>query len=328
MIERLYCTQAELVDDLHLAGSEPRLTDRIEAASAFIERRIGNFIPITATRTFDGANRPSIQVRDLLAAATVTYNGTAWTSTQYNLYPLSRCWQNGPYSRIEAYQASFAVKPGILSILGRWGLYEETLDLGVTGTQADTTGTSLAVANGSLLSPGMLLVLGTEQEQVLSVGATTAATSLLNGTITATDENITVDNGAEFFAGEVIRLGTEDCYIRAIVGHILVTTRGWNGTTRAAHLDDLAIGVYRTYTVKRGVSGTTAATHAAAAISRYVVPPDVNWLVRQIASLMRMKAASGFAGKTGNAELGETFYFNEFPSQIKEIRKNYRIASL
>lgn len=71
-----------------------------------------------------------------------------------------------------------------------------------------------------------------------------------------------------------------------------------------------------------------AAAHTNAAVSKYLVPDDVSWLCRQIAGLMVKKAESGFAGKSGNEATGETFYFNEFPSQIKEIKKNYRIVSL
>ncbi len=113
-----------------------------------------------------------------------------------------------------------------------------------------------------------------------------------------------------------------------IVGNVLVLDRGWNRTTRKAHLDDASISVFRTFTVERGVNGTTAAIHSNKSISRCMVPWDVNWLCRQIAGLMRMKAASGFAGKIGNADTGETFYQNEFPDLIKKIERNYRIVSL
>jgi hypothetical protein len=80
--------------------------------------------------------------------------------------------------------------------------------------------------------------------------------------------------------------------------------------------------------VERGVNGTTVAAHTDKPLYRYIPPEDVNWLCRQIAGLMHMKAKSNFAGKTGSAETGETFYFNEFPNQVKEIAKNYRITQL
>jgi len=71
------------------------------------------------------------------------------------------------------------------------------------------------------------------------------------------------------------------------------------------------------------MNGTVAAAHTSAAVSRFVIPEDVNWLCREVAGLMRMKAKVNFAAKSGNAELGEAFYFNEFPKQIETIKRNY-----
>lgn len=83
------------------------------------------------------------------------------------------------------------------------------------------------------------------------------------------------------------------------------------------------------FTVVRGANGTTAAAHTSAAISRYVPPWDVNFFVRQVASLMKKKADSKYAGKTGNVAIGEVFYHDEFPSKpLKEIMTNYRITTL
>jgi hypothetical protein len=78
------------------------------------------------------------------------------------------------------------------------------------------------------------------------------------------------------------------------------------------------------YTVKRGVNGTTAAAHSAKALDKYILPYDVNYLARQISSLMYMKAQAKYAGKTGNVEVGEVFYHDEFPRNvIKQIRSTY-----
>jgi hypothetical protein len=76
--------------------------------------------------------------------------------------------------------------------------------------------------------------------------------------------------------------------------------------------------------VKRGVNGTTAAAHASAAAYQVVAPADVNYLCRQIASLMIKKAETGFVGRSGNDELGTGFWVNEFPkNQIESVRSNY-----
>lgn len=325
MTDQIYATVGELIADMRLPGDEAGLLDRIREASGYIEKKFGNFIPITETRKFDESDGHDLWLDSLLSITTLTIDAVAISSTAWVLYPRDKHWENGPYSRIYMEDDLFDEE---VAIVGTWGLYSATDLLNISASQATSTETTLVLTNGSLLSPGMTVLIESEQELVTAVGATSAATSLLNGALDNAQEEITVDNGAEFKAGEVLQLGTEDVHIRSIGGHVLVCDRGWNGTTKAAHIDDLAIAVYRTFTVKRGANGTTAAIHSNKALSRCMVPYDVNFLVRKIAGLMRMNAMSNFAGKVGNAEMGETYYYNVFPSDIKEIQKNYRLIRL
>lgn len=318
---QVYCTMDELIADLDLPGIQPKLFDRIKAASTFLSRRVGQFIPTTEARDYQGNGSCSLNIDPLLSVTSITNNSTA--ITDYELWPLNSYWENGPYTRIYSDLVSWDVAV----VTGSWGKYSETEALGETVTQL-VGATTLAVANGANVSPGMVLLIGSEQELATGWSTASAATSLLNEAVDDSEEEIDVDNGAEFNAGEVIQVGTEDMYVRMARGNTLVVGRGWNGTTRAAHLENAAIAVYRTVNVTRGVNGTTAAAHTSAAASRYLPPGDVNWLCRQMAGLMHKKAQSGFSGKVGNAELGETFYYNEFPGQIKEIQKNYRITQL
>jgi hypothetical protein len=331
MSNRLYCTLTEVIHDLGLIGNEPGLIDRIAQASAYIDRHIGNFIPFTATRYYQGNGQNDLNIDFLLGLTSLTWDTTTLTNNiDFLLQPLNRHWDNGPYSSIEKLYGSWGSDLHTVTIAGRWGLYEETSALAVTVTQADTSGTALAVANGSSISPGMNLLIGTEQEAVTDYGALTTATSKIDMALDMDneDELITVDNGAEFFEGETIRVGSEDMFIRRITANVLDVSRGWNSTAKAAHLNNDSIYIYRTFTVVRGANGTTAALHSGAVVYRYITPWDVNWLCRQIAGLMRMKAKAGFAGKTGNVEMGETFYTNEFPDQIKKIQQNYRVVRL
>lgn len=318
---QLYCTLSELIQDLSLNGNQPMLFSRIQAASRFIEKRFGNFIPMLETRSFHG-NGISLRVdRPLLSISEAKNNDQV--ITDYDLHPSNRHWDNGPYTRIEIGSGSWDEA----EITGEWGKYSELEQIEGTVTQL-IAAKSLTATNGSLLSPGMVLQIEAEQELIIDWGSPTLAVSQLNGAVDAAQEELIVDNGAEFNEREVIQLSTEDCYIRMIRGNTLVVARGWNNTTKQSHLENAAISVYRSFAVERAVNGTVAAAHADAAISRYLVPADVNWLCRQIAGLMHKKAQSGFAGKVGNAELGETFYFNEFPGQVKEIGRNYRLVSL
>ncbi len=326
---QVYATVGELVGDLRLTGDEPGLLDRIREASRLVANRLGQFLPITETRTFDPDGSGQLRTDPLLAATLVSNGGTTVAAADYKLMPRNRLWLGGPYTSL-VYSNGAWSNDGV-EISGRWGKYEDSLALSAAAVSQLIGDTTLVVSDGSQVSPGMVVLIESEQELVTAGAggenspAATAATSLLNGAIDAEDEEITVDNGAEFKRGEVIQLSTEDCLIRRIVGHVLVCGRGWNGTTKAAHADDLAIGVYRTVTVQRGVNGTTAAAHVSKAASRCVVPEDVNWLTRQVAGLMRMKAAAGFASKSGNTELGDVFYYSEFPQAFARLWETYKV---
>lgn len=332
VLAQVYCTAQDVIQDLQLRGFEDKaLLERIKGASEVILRKEGNFIPVSEIRKFGAkaGGRFFLDVDPVLEIISITNEGEA--VTDYYPSPVNRMWADGPYIEIEL-DGYWAERDGVV-ITGRWGKYDKVVSLGIKGTQ-NATATDLAVANGSLLSPGMVIKINDEQEFVTegmgSNGspAGTAATSKVSGAIDELDASITVDNGAEFFPGEVIQIGVEDMKILKINGHVLAVERGWNGTAPADHLDDAGINVYRTFTVERGVNGTVADSHADATISQMKVPDAVNYLCRQIASLMRMKAASGFSGITGDSEMGQGKYLSEFPPKtISTVLEPYKIWS-
>jgi len=308
---QIYCSIQELVTDLKLIGDEPQLMQRIREASQFMVRNLGRFIPATETRKLAGVSVETLDLGSpLLTISAVRVDGIAMTD--YVPWPHARCWENGPYTWLTR-SAGWGTT---VEIDGVWGLYDDRHDLGITATQAVGAGT-LVVSDGSLISPGMVLLIGSEQELVTAGNggdrspAATEAVSVLTVGVDNASEEIPVSNGAEFHLNEVIQIGTEDLFIRKIGGNALICSRGWNGTTKAAHLANAAIGVYRTFTVQR-----------------YLPPADVHWLALQIAALMRQKAMTAFGGRAGNADLGETFYINEFPRQIADVRANYSIPYL
>ena len=353
---QLYCTVEEVIADLGLTGDEPKLLDRIKAASKHILQSIGNFVPISDDRLFFPNGGQTIDIDPLLAVTTVTEDTTVLQASAYRLTPNNQCWLNGPFVWIEKnwtdgstvwqdrnllngpnsylnWNSRMAWSPNGLTIVGRWGMYEEMADLGITVASQLIGAKTLVVTNGSLLSPGMVLLIESEQEMVTAGNGGpgsvdgTVATSQVTSAITADVETIPVTNGAEFNQGETFRVDFENFKIRMIAGNNLLCSRGWNGTTKNTHVINSPMYVYRTFTVSRAMNGTTAAAHTSAAISRYVIPEDVNWLCREVAGLMRMKAKVNFASKSGNSDLGEAYYFNEFPKQIETIRKNYKLPS-
>jgi len=321
---QIYTNTKMLIDSLGLPGDEPGLMRRVREASSYLQGVMGEFVPVTEARTFEtNFYTGGMPVQCLLALTSITdLDGNTISTDDYTLLPRNKAWANGPYLRVSG--------PTAAIITGRWGLYEGWLATGLTGTLATTAATALSVTNGGLLWPGMVIKMDTEQCLVTAANGgegsanPTAAVSVVTSNAGDDDDVIAVTNGAEFMAGEVIRIGYEDMIIRRIVGNDLVVSRGWNGTRRAAHLASVAISVYRTVTIERAANGTTAATHAAAALTIAEIPEDVLYLTTQIAALMRGKAQTGFTGRAGNAESGESFWLNEFPrSQIDAVRWKY-----
>lgn len=326
MKRQIYCTLEELNQDLSLNGGNARLMRMIEAASRWINQRMGDFIPVLATRSyrFQGTGR-NIVTNPILSIVGILNNGVA--VTDYDLHPVNRLWDNGPYIRIENNEGSWDDED--IQITAFWGKWDQSESLGIDVSQATESETSLSVSNGALLSAGMVIQIEDEQEFVSGYGAVSNLTSLLDGAIDAVQEEIDIDDGSEVNVGEVIQIGTERMLVRMIEEDTLVVMRGYEETAKQAHNDDTQCKIARSYKVERGVNGTTPAAHSNKALSRVVPPEDINFLCRQMAGLMYQKARTNFAGRSGSAETGETFYYSEFPgTPIKEIMANYRIVQL
>jgi len=335
-LAQYYCTIAELDDDLKLRGAE-KIAVQLRAvrdASMFLRGKMGEFIPVTESRYFTGRGVPRLYVQPLLAITAISNDGTSLASSDYILKPSGAHWRNGPYTYLEvdpdaASLSEWATELDSVEITGRWGLFEQTTASGaVVGTGGQTnSATSLLVDDGSKLSPGAVAYIGTEQELVTGYSTPTAAVTTLNGAVTLQQDTITLADGTKVKAGEIIRVEFELMRVEEIQTNSVAVSRGWFGTNRVAHNTGVSVDAYRTFTVDRGANGTTAAAHnAAVAISVFQIPPDVNYLARQIAALMLKKASSGFAGKSGNSELGEVYYTNEFPrGAMNEVLANYDI---
>jgi hypothetical protein len=335
---QLFCTVADLVSDAQSPGlDEARMFQAIREASDVLQKEIGWFIPVTQTLNFHGHDADALFVPPLLAVTAISDYGTSLTSVDYILKPDGGMWANGPYTRllVDPDSSLIAVWTGevdAVAITGRWGKFEKTAAL--SATVADTTQQSdsqltLKLSSAAEVSPGMVLLIGSEQELVTGWSTPTNSVSTLNGAVSATDESITVTNGALFSIGETIRVDFEQMKIVDIRTHQLAVIRGWNGTGRIAHLTSTAVDAYRTVTVERAVNGTLAAAHLnGVSMSRYIAPNDIGYLCKQIATLIANKAKGGYQGRTGNAELGVVFYHDAFPRQdIERIKALYTIRS-
>lgn len=342
MPDRIYVSLSELIEETGANGfaNEKAVIRYLQSASDFIDRELkAPVIPVTETRTFDGTGRTDkVLSMPCLAITALALDGTAITSTQYDLYPLNRWWQNGPRTRLavdkDATELSvWTCERDVISITGRWGLYEESVSIGATvqnSTSLSSSATGLLVNNGALVSPGMNLLIESEQVLVEATGTATDSTANTSEALDATEEEIDLTDGTLVNVGEVIKVDHEQMKVLDIKGNTAVVVRGWNSTTKNTHTISTDVYVYRTYTIKRGVNGTTAAAHNnGTAISRYLAPPEVRYLVLETAAMRLEKAKSKFAGRQGSPELGETFYYSDFPKEsLAKLKTQFRIPSL
>jgi hypothetical protein len=87
-------------------------------------------------------------------------------------------------------------------------------------------------------------------------------------------------------------------FVRGSTSTTLTVERAYNGTTLAAHSDDVAVHIFRTLTATRGVNGTTGATHANdTAASAYRAPAPI----RELTQAMAIAAVTQEAGAWGRA---------------------------
>lgn len=336
MADRAYCTILDVVDALGEPGvkSERAVFRYVQAAADEIDRTIGIFVPVTATKTYDGQGRRDLFIDPCLAVTAVTNDGDSITSTQYDLYPLTRHWENGPYTRLGVDPDATELQVWkhereAVAITGRWGSYEDTEATGATTTQADATTASIVLDNAAYISPGMVLLVESEQQYITATGAVSDSTADTAEAVDAIEEEIDVSDGTKVNVGEVIKIDYEQMFVIGVNGNTVQVIRGYNGTAKTTHSTSTSVYVYRTFTVVRGANGTTAAAHAAKAVSKYIFPPLIQFLAIQIAALMWRKASTGFSGRTGNAELGEVFYTSEFPAEaMKQAKMAYKVKTL
>lgn len=333
---QIYCSINDLLTGPQpLAGSADFLMEKIKVASRAIQQEIGDFIPVTETRKFHGHGKTRLYLPPFIAITELKNDGTTITNTQYITGPSGAFWRNGPYNHAEidpdaTELSAFEDEAEGVEITARYGLYEETETTGATvATTQSNSAATLAVSDGSKLSPGVVAYIGTEQELVTGYSTPTSVTQL-NGAIDATQETITVDNGALVKVGEVIRIGLEQARVIDINGHNLYLQRRWNNTVADDHANDTAVEVYRTFTVSRGVNGTTAAEHlSTVVIFRMLVPGNIKELCIKIAVLAAMQAQTSYSGRSGNNDTGQTYYYDTYPRfDLERLRDEYSIKTM
>lgn len=330
-----FCTLSELDDDLNLLGSEreARVLPKLKTASDMLLKLIGAFLPVTMTRKYNGHGKQRLEISPLLSITSIVNNGTTLAANDYIARPEKRYWPNGPYAWLDVdvpdstNLSSWLDEDDGVEITGEWGMYDLQKALGVTlvDSQSDSI-TTANVTDGSKVSPGMVIVIGTEQEYVESTATPTASVTTITEAMDSESQSITLALGTLVNVGETIRIGLEQMQVTDISGNQAAVIRGWNKTIRATHADNATVDVYRTFNVTRGVNGTTAAAHVSgSSLYRQCVPDDINMLCRKIAGRLLKDAQGGFSGVIGDPTMGQAQYLYIMPKEMAEIKNAYRI---
>lgn len=338
---QVFCSVAELVADLQAPGAdEASIFQRIREASSYLAREIGWFIPVSMTRTLNGKGSQRLFVPPLLwITSIVDYNGGTLSSDDYLAWPEGGHWPNGPYSILRVgpqpvHLGAWADRDDGVQIAGGWGKYNLAKSTGAAvkdSVKQAAASTSLTVDDGSAISPGMVLAIESEQELVTGWGSPSDSTANLDEAMTATDVTLKLTDATVVHIGEILRIDFEQMKVLDLdlTTKQAYVRRGWNLTAAVLHADNSDVSVYRTATVERGMNGTTASDHLAdEAISRYVVPDDILFLMKENATLMLEKAKTQYQGRTGN-EQGVVFYNDAFPKQdIDRLKRLYAIPRM
>jgi hypothetical protein len=288
----------------------------IQAATLAVESQLNRrFYPITATKFFDYPNYQSaapwrlwLDSWELAGPATsVTSGGVTIPIGQCLFEPIN---SGPPYTSMELNRASNAAfgngptPQRDVAITGPYGYNLDTAPAGTLGVAvADTTGTTVTVANGAAAGVGDVIVIGSER-MLLADKSVVSTGQIQQGSLTDknNDQVVGIPNGLLYAVGEVVVLDAESMLVTNTAAASLTVKRAWDGTTLAAHS---AAPIYspRSWTVTRGALGTTAATHLInAPISRYTPPPLVVQLALAEAENNLLQGQSGYARTVGSAD--------------------------
>lgn len=333
-IVQWFCTVRELEEDLSLHGGadERILFSKLKAASVFLSKEIGRFLPVTELLTMRGSGGTLLFTPPFLnATPTITNDGESVSAADLLLRPAGRHWDNGPFSFLELVTAptsltSWCADADGVTVQTQWGLYDETLSLGLTlGATMNASVTSMQINDGSKISPGFVGLIGSEMIAVSATGGPTAGVTSLTAELSDNADSGTVASGAALQVGEISRIGIEKMKVLDINGNTVYWSRGWEGTPRSTHANGTAVDVYRTFTILRGLNGTTAASHDSGATVLQQVPPgDVNFLARKVAGRMLLDAQGGFKSRLDD-NTGTATHLYILPHELKDIRRAYKI---
>lgn len=150
---------------------------------------------------------------------------------------------------------------------------------------------------------GSLLLIGTERLSLVDRRMSDTGQNLQsNMDDIKSDRIVDVTDGTAFAVGEVLLLGAERMRITDIAGNNLIVDRAWDGTVLDDHTAPEDVYALRTFTVQRGVLGSTAAAHTAAGSTIYTheYPALVSELNAAEAIVMLAQKSAAYARQAGS----------------------------
>lgn len=303
------------LDIVETARADDQIDRALASASDVVEAwLLRRFYPEIDTRFFDWPDRSGARPwrlwlgRDeLLSVTTLTSGGTVIAAADFFLEPNT----GPPFTHLEinlGSSASFSTgdtHQRAIEIAGVFGYSEDTESAGTVVTAINASITTVDASDGTaLIGVGDLLQLEDERVTVTdkSFMAPAGTHELTAAVAIGSSATIDVTDGTEFVPGEVILVDAERMLIIDVNGNTLAVKRAWDGSTLAAHSLGADVLVQRRLTVRRGVLGTTAASHSTVAIAKHVVPPMVRSLTVAEAMAVLLQERTGYARVIGAGE--------------------------
>lgn len=299
------------------ARNNAQVDRAVAAGTDSVEELLGRrFYPEIDTREFnwathsdldDGARVISLGCDELISLATLKVNGVTIDPSHYTLLPVNE--RIGPYTAIEVDSTvtlpAATTERRAVEGAGVFGFWDREDPAGALAVAvADTSTTSVTVTNSAAVGVGHLLLVGTER-MIVDRKSMVDTGQNLGGNLAANNsaEVVPVGSGAAFVEGEVIMIDAEKMLIVEIAGNNLTVKRPWDGSTLAAHASGADVYAPRRLTVRRGVLGTTAATHLlAAAVTTHQIPDLVRQLCTAEAIVDLAQQATTYGRKIGSGD--------------------------
>lgn len=284
----------------------------LETHAENVDRDYGrHFYPRIETRRYDWPSNRQAAPRilwfdeDFLSVTSMVASGVTISASDYLL---RRPWDDPgePYDRLELDEDSTATfgsaGQDALVVTGVTGFCDAEAPAGAVGTGGITdSATTLPVTDASKVGVGDLLKIGSERILVADRAfVATGATLSADVDDSASTTTIAVTSGTSVNAGEIVLVGSERWYVETAASGQLTVRRAQDDSGLDTHSSGAAILAARTLTVVRGMYGTTAAAHsAAAAITRHVPPQPIVAMVIAAAIAERTQESAGYGASIG-----------------------------